>query len=89
MNINLERMFEEYSSKNIAMVLIEDMNKNDEKIYFKVRISGKNIIKKIVLKRENQSEKIFYERSRHKIHAIPHHFPVRVLFVRYTKLYET
>ena len=62
MNINLESIFEEYSSKNIAMVLIEDMNANEEKIYLKVRISGKNIIKKIVLKRENQSEKIFYER---------------------------
>jgi len=62
MNIDLEEIFEEYSLKNIALILIEDMSSNEEKIYLKARIAGKNIVKKITIKRENELEKIFYKR---------------------------
>ena len=63
MNIDLEEIFEEYSSKNIALILIEDMSTNEEKIYLKARIAGKNIIKKITIKRENELEKNLLQKN--------------------------
>ena len=55
-------LFEEYSEENIALILINDNNLKEQKIFFKTKILGKNIIKNIVLKKENVSEKIFYQK---------------------------
>jgi hypothetical protein len=62
LDIKLNSLFEEYSKENLALVLIEDTNSNEEKIYFKIKIFDKNIVKKIVIKKLNLSQEEFYEK---------------------------
>ena len=62
LNLELNNLFTEYSKKNIALVLIEDSNVNEEKIYFKTKILGKVIVKNINIKRSNLSENDFYSK---------------------------
>jgi hypothetical protein len=62
LDLQLNDLFEEYSEENIALILINDNNLKEQKIFFKTKILGKNIIKNIVLKKENVSEKIFYQK---------------------------
>ena len=62
LNLELSYLFKEYAGKNIALVLIEDNNAKEEKIYFKTEILGKNIVKNIIIKRLNSSEEIFYKK---------------------------
>ena len=61
-NLDLRDILEEYSGKNLALVLIEDNNQAQQKIYLKTNISNKNIIKKINLKNYNQDLEKFYEK---------------------------
>ena len=61
LDLELSNILKEYSEKNLALVLIEDNGLNEEKIYFKVRILGKNIIKNINIKRNNLGEDEFYK----------------------------
>ena len=61
-DLELNKIFIEYSSKNIALILIEDENSEEEKIYFKTRILGKKIIKNLRIKRSNLSEEEFYKK---------------------------
>ncbi len=58
-NIKLDNLFREYTSKNLAIVLIEDNNSQEEKIYFKIKILDKIIIKNIKLKRSNFKKEEF------------------------------
>ena len=62
LNLELRSLFEEYSGKNLALVLIEDNNLNEEKIYLKTKILGKNIVKNIVVKKKNLNKINFYEK---------------------------
>ena len=62
LDIELNSLFEEYPKENLALVLIEDTNSNEEKIYFKIKISGKNIVKNTVIKKLNLSQDKFYEK---------------------------
>ena len=62
LDLQLNDLFEEYSEENIALILINDNNLKEQKIFFITKILGKNIIKNIVLKKENVSEKIFYQK---------------------------
>ena len=52
-NLELESVFQEYPNKNLALILIEDHNKKDKKIYVKAKIQDKNISKSINLKNKN------------------------------------
>ena len=61
-NLKIDDLFKEYSSKNLALILIEDGKKNNEKIYLKTRIEGKNISKSINLKKENLKFDDFYKK---------------------------
>jgi len=61
-NLDLKNLFSEYSSKNLALILIEDENSKEEKVYLKTRILGKNIVKNINIKRMNLSEEEFYRK---------------------------
>ena len=61
-NLKLENLFAEYSGKNLALVLVEDKNSREEKIYFKTEIQGKKIIKNINTKRLNLTEEEFYKK---------------------------
>ncbi|MDA8764450.1 hypothetical protein N9M82_02885, partial [Candidatus Pelagibacter bacterium] len=51
----------EYPNKNLAIVLIEDTDSVEEKIYFKINISGKNIIKNIKITRLNSNKETYNE----------------------------
>ena len=42
-NIEIESLFQEYTNKNLALILIEENKINREKIYIKTMIQGKNI----------------------------------------------
>ena len=61
LDLELSNILKEYSEKNLALVLIDDNGLNEEKIYFKIRVLGKNIIKNITIKRNNLSEEEFYK----------------------------
>ena len=61
-NLDLKNLFSEYSSKNLALILIEDENSKEEKVYLKTRILGKSIVKNINIKRMNLSEEEFYRK---------------------------
>jgi hypothetical protein len=62
LDIELNSLFEEYSKEKLALVLIEDTNSNEEKIYFKIKIFDKNIVKNIIIKKLNLSQEKFYEK---------------------------
>ena len=49
-DLELSNLFAEYSKKNLAIVLIDLKNKEEEKIYFKTKILGKNIVKNLKMK---------------------------------------
>jgi hypothetical protein len=62
LNLELKSLFTEYKDKNLALVLIEDNNSKEEKIYFKTKILGKNIVKNISIKRLNLNDEEFYQK---------------------------
>ena len=62
LELELSNLLEEYSSKNLAVVLIEDDNLKKEKIYFKTKILGKNIVKNLILEKGNLNKEKFYEK---------------------------
>jgi hypothetical protein len=62
LNLQLKTIFQEYPDKNLAIVLIEDNNAKEEKIYLKIKILGKNIVKNITVERFELNEKKFYEK---------------------------
>ena len=61
-NLKVDKLFKEYSVKNLALILIEDSATNKEKVYIKTRIQGKNISKSLEFKRENLDTNKFYEK---------------------------
>jgi len=61
LNLDLKKIFYEYSNKNLAIVLIEDTDSVEEKVYFKINISGKDIIKNIKIKRLNSNKETYNE----------------------------
>jgi len=66
-NIELEKIFEEYVTKNLALVFIEDINPKQLKIYLKIKILEKVIVKKIILDKKNKQEKKLYAEAIIKI----------------------
>ena len=58
----LERLLEEYSGKNLALIIIEYRSINEQKIYLKSKIQGKNIVKKLIIKNTDLSEEKFLKR---------------------------
>ena len=61
LNLDLKKIFHEYSNKNLAIILIEDTDSMEEKVYFKINVSGKNIIKNIKIKRLNSNKDVYNE----------------------------
>ena len=62
LNVELKNIFQEYAGKNLAIVLIEESNSKQEKIYLKVNIFEKIIIKNISIKRLNLENEEFYKK---------------------------
>ena len=61
-NLNLENLFEEYKNKNLALILIEDNETPNKKIFIKTRIQGKDIAKSFVIKDNSLDKFKFYEK---------------------------
>ena len=61
-NLDLRNLFQEYTSKNLALILIDETNTNNEKIYLKTNILGKNIDKNIKIKKQNLDTEEFYDK---------------------------
>ena len=61
-NLNISELFQEYTTKNLALILIEDNTNGNQKIYIKSIIQNKKISKNINLKKLNLSTKSFNEK---------------------------
>ena len=61
-DLDLRGLLEEYSGKNLALIIIEYRSINEEKIYLKSKIQGKNIVKKLIIKNTDLSEEKFFEK---------------------------
>ena len=62
LNLNLKDLFAEYKNKNLALILIEDTNSKNEKIYLRANIMQKKIDKSIIVERSNLDNKKYYEK---------------------------
>ena len=62
LSINIKDIFKEYQNKNLTIVVIEDSNSKEEKIYFKTLISGKKIVRNISVKKLNLNKDDFYKK---------------------------
>ena len=62
LNLELDNLFIEYPGKNTALVIVEEKNIPEEKIYYKIKILGTNIIKNIDIKRLDLNEEEFYQK---------------------------
>jgi len=60
-NLKTQSLFKEYSTKNLALILIED-NKISNKVYIKSKIQGKEISTSINLKKQNLDKELFNEK---------------------------
>ena len=61
-DLDLKSLFKEYSDKNLALILIEDSNSINEKIYIKTIIQEKRISKNLYFKKKDLRLKNFYEK---------------------------
>ncbi len=61
-NLDITKLFKEYTNTNLALILIENNKNNDKKIYIKSIIQGKNILKNLYLKKQNLSPRDFDEK---------------------------
>tara|TARA_B100001248_G_scaffold209252_1_gene163313 strand:- start:19612 stop:20658 length:1047 start_codon:yes stop_codon:yes gene_type:complete len=61
-NIDLEDLFKEYKNKNLVLILIEDTNLKQEKIYLRMQILSKKIDKALVVKKSNITQIDFYKK---------------------------
>ena len=56
---DINNLFQEYSNKNFALILIEDNQIDEVKIYIKTIIQGKNFSKSLKLKKELTTQKLY------------------------------
>ena len=61
-SLNIIELFQEYSDKNLALILIEDSKTSNEKIYINTIIQDKKISKSLDIKKQNLSSFEFYEK---------------------------
>ena len=75
LNLNINDLFQEYKNKNLAIILIEDLNLNEGKIYIKANIQGKIISKNLKIKNNDDNsvklkEKIIIELKKEFINIV-------------------
>ena len=61
-SLNIIELFQEYSDKNLALILIEESKTSNEKIFINTIIQDKKISKSLDLKKQNLSSFEFYEK---------------------------
>ena len=57
LNLDLKDLFKEYSNKNLALVILEEVNQKIKKIYLRTRIQDKYIDKSILISEEKSNNK--------------------------------
>ena len=62
LDLDLRILFKEYTNKNLALVIIEELDNKIKKIYLKTRILEKNIDKNILVNKENLVSEKFYNK---------------------------
>ena len=60
-NLKVTELFQEYTNKNLAVILIEDKNTSNIKVYIKTVIQNKKISTSLNLKNQNLGKIKFYE----------------------------
>ena len=60
-NINISDLFQEYSKKNLALILIEENKTINEKVYIKSIIQEKKISKSLSIKNQTLNSEKFYD----------------------------
>ena len=50
-NLEIDYLFKEYSEKNLALILIEEIKSTNSKVYIKAKFKGKKLIKVLLLKK--------------------------------------
>ena len=45
LDLNIRNLFKEYTKKNLALILIEEIQKSNYKVYLRTNILGKKLIK--------------------------------------------
>ena len=61
LELEINSLFREYEKKNAAIILIEESDKKEEKVYLKARIEEKIISKSFKIKKKNFDKKKFNE----------------------------
>jgi len=67
LNLDLRKLFSEYSGKNLALVLIEEKNSKEKNLFFIFKILGKKIVKNIKLNKINLNEEELNKKIINKI----------------------
>lgn len=57
LDLNIRNLFKEYTKKNLALVLIEEIQKGNYKVYLRTNILGKKIDKNLVIEKSNLSKR--------------------------------
>ncbi len=52
-DLNIDELFEEYTGKNLALILIENSKNSTQKIYIKTKLQGKHVSKSLKFKEDN------------------------------------
>ena len=58
----MKDLFKEYTSKNLALVLIDDTKASNKKVYLKSIIQGKNVSKNLNIKEESLNTNEIYKK---------------------------
>tara|TARA_Y200000002_G_scaffold200794_1_gene165713 strand:- start:785 stop:1837 length:1053 start_codon:yes stop_codon:yes gene_type:complete len=61
-NLNVNDLFKEYSKKNSALILIEDNETDNKKVYIKANIQNKTISKSFNIRSQNLDTQKYYEK---------------------------
>ena len=67
LELEINSLFREYEKKNAAIILIEESDKKEEKVYLKARIEEKIISKSLKIKKKNFEKKKFNEKIIYEI----------------------
>ncbi len=62
LDLDLDYLFKEYSNKNTALVLLDDTNLSEKKVYLKAIIQNKNISRSFLFKKKNLDQISFNEK---------------------------
>ena len=57
LDLNIRNLFKEYTKKNLALILIEEIQKGNYKVYLRTNILGKKIDKNLEIEKSNLSKK--------------------------------